>query len=299
MPELQDEVENEDSILNKAATGKKNELPILVRNCTDVLQQLQQLLVRYRSLGTHQKRTWDRIKFGSAGVREIRSKLIFHTSALTMFMINVGTSSLSRIEKKLDDLAAEIRAGQHEPSLVSICADNDAVEQEAAWRLLMSELCDEFTKAEIKVKKTEIKAYMGILVQRGDLDEEATSPDSITPDAAIDPVWENTAMAVIAEHFSSEEASSSTPCRDDFNQDDDMETLYDDPRTDSEAEATTPRRRIVHTLAGLYPPLPLSTPTSGKWAHVGVDIGLDYCRVAAYDLEKDQAVVLPNGHGNR
>lgn len=64
---------------------KEKELGQLLHGCHSVLTDLQQLLGRYRSLGTQSRRSWDRIRFGQAPVEKLRSRLISHTSLLTSF----------------------------------------------------------------------------------------------------------------------------------------------------------------------------------------------------------------------
>lgn len=151
--ELQDEVENEDSILNRAGGSKKKEVEELVRHCRMVLLQLQRLVTRYKSLGTNQKRTWDRIKFGTEGVQDIREKLTFHTSAIQLFLTTLGTGSLGRIEKKLEMIIEEIRSGRREPSILTTSGDDDA-EAEVQWDVLKSELVEDgFTKQDIESHK--------------------------------------------------------------------------------------------------------------------------------------------------
>jgi hypothetical protein len=71
--ELEDEAQNEDSILNRAWKGRQKELNNIVQNCTEVLQQLEALVTRYRRLGTSQKKVWDRIKIGDEGIEVIRN----------------------------------------------------------------------------------------------------------------------------------------------------------------------------------------------------------------------------------
>jgi hypothetical protein len=61
--ELQDEAENPDSIFNRTGARKKKELAALVQNCNGVLQRLYNLLIKYKSLGTGSKRTWDRLRW--------------------------------------------------------------------------------------------------------------------------------------------------------------------------------------------------------------------------------------------
>ena len=54
--------------------------------CQCVLSDLQALLDRYEKLGTHSKRTWDRMKWGAEDIVEIRSRLISNATMLTAFI---------------------------------------------------------------------------------------------------------------------------------------------------------------------------------------------------------------------
>lgn len=181
--ELQDEVENEDSILNRAGSTKKKEVEDLVRNCRTGLQQLQRLVMRYKSLGTNQKRTWDRIKFGTEGVQDIREKLTFHTSAIQLFLTTLGTGSLGRIEKKLETIIEEIRSGKREPSILTTLGDDDG-EAEVQWDTLKSELVEDgFTKQDIESHKHSIMAHLQQLIDDGELQESVpqTKPHNPNP----------------------------------------------------------------------------------------------------------------------
>ena len=78
--------EVQESILERQIDqSKEKELGELLHGCHNVLIDLQQLLARYRSLGTQSKRAWDRIRFGQAPIERIRSRLISNTSLLTSF----------------------------------------------------------------------------------------------------------------------------------------------------------------------------------------------------------------------
>jgi chromosome segregation ATPase len=173
--ELEDEAQNEDSVLNRAGKGRQKELNNIVQNCTEVLQQLEALVTRYRSLGTSQRKVWDRIEFGDEGIGVIRNELLLHTSTLTLFLTTLGTGSLGRIAKKLDDIAAEIRAGQHEPSVITAVNDKAGSSQNEAWDFLSRELAGDFSIDEIAAYRGEIKGYISQLVERGALEEQATS----------------------------------------------------------------------------------------------------------------------------
>lgn len=327
--ELQDEAENNDSILIRAGLGRKQELDDLMRNCSDVLRELEQLLTSYRSLGTKYKRTWDHIKFGSEGLQEIRSKLMFYTSALTLFLTSLGTGSLGRIEKKLDELAAEIRAGQHEPSLISICNEEDRFQQNNAWRVLISELSEEFSRDEIEAHKDEITRYIRDLLTRGDFAEQDPRPGISTegqhtiapfptPSSGEDPFtgaaphrtrWppqptfesgSESTGPTSTEH----PAHYSTPSESDdgkLNSGESESRSKDISGPDEccEPETHLPWKPSVSTIEGLFPPLVSTKSTPGTLRYVGVDINFDYCRVAAYDTKTSTTNILLNEHGNR
>lgn len=70
--ELEEDARNPVSLLNRKGKGKKKD--ILLRNCVTVLRELQQLVKKYRSLGTYSKRAWDRIRFGSEATEIITRK---------------------------------------------------------------------------------------------------------------------------------------------------------------------------------------------------------------------------------
>jgi molecular chaperone DnaK (HSP70) len=175
--ELQDEAENEESILNRGGSSRSKDLEEILSNVNEVLAQLESQVTKYRSLGTSKKGVWDRMRFGHEGLQDMRSKVIYHTSCLNVFLTSLGTGSLGRIEKKIDDLAAAIRAGFHAPSLSAFSEDDDEADEEEAWTLLMNELMEEFNVEELEAHKEEIKTYIRRLNKRGDLQERAPSPE--------------------------------------------------------------------------------------------------------------------------
>jgi hypothetical protein len=168
--ELEDEATDPDSILNRTGIGRKKELETLLQNCMTVLRQLQRLVGRYKSLGTNQKKAWDLVRFGTEGVGAIREKLTFHAAGITLFLTSLGTGSLGRIEKKLDDLVNEIRSGKREPSILTLGEEEEV--DDAVWRTLKSDLVDEgFTTQEVELHKTAIREHLRFLNGEGDLQE--------------------------------------------------------------------------------------------------------------------------------
>jgi hypothetical protein len=171
LKELEDELENPDSILNRSGASKASELNILVRNCRSVLQSLNKLLIRYKSLGTSSKKTWDRVQFGTENLSDIREKLMSHTSSLTLFLTTLGTGSLGRIEKKLDELIADVRAGRKEKSVLTMGDENEE-ESESMWNEWKMELVGEgFTKLELESHKHWIVAKLRELIDNEGLEE--------------------------------------------------------------------------------------------------------------------------------
>lgn len=71
--------------------SREARLTILLDGCKEVLADLDGLLSNYESLGTQAQRTWDRLRWGMAGLADVRSRIISNTTLLTAF-----NSSLTR-----------------------------------------------------------------------------------------------------------------------------------------------------------------------------------------------------------
>ena len=105
--------------------------------CDKVLVDLQSLVQRFESLGTQSKRTWDRMKWGTEEIAEIRARLTSNTTLLTAF---IGTSQFS-VETKLDRFIDEFRRGRREGSIVSLqTVDSLSADDRAVWRTIRKEL---------------------------------------------------------------------------------------------------------------------------------------------------------------
>ena len=57
----------------------------LSEGCQMVLQDLEQLIDRYKSLGSKSQRTWDRLKYGTEDIHTIRLRLISNTTMLSAY----------------------------------------------------------------------------------------------------------------------------------------------------------------------------------------------------------------------
>jgi hypothetical protein len=65
--------------------SRRNRLEILCENSKGTLLELEGLLQRYESLGTQAQRTWDRVRFGTHNVTDLRARLTSHATLLSAF----------------------------------------------------------------------------------------------------------------------------------------------------------------------------------------------------------------------
>jgi chromosome segregation ATPase len=178
LKELEEEARKPHSLLSKAAPSKQEELAELLKNIKAVLAQLEKLLKKYSSLSSKYRRKWDIIRFGKEGTGEIRTKITFHTSAINLFLTSLSAESLSRIEKKLDEMVLEFRRGDRDASTVANL-DEDIPEAEDQWVALKQELVDDgFTRHDIESHKDWIKARLSALLA-AEADDVASVRSSI------------------------------------------------------------------------------------------------------------------------
>ena len=253
---------------------------------------------------------------------------MFHTSALTLFLTSLGTSSLGRIEKKLDELAAEIRKGQHEPSLSNLCDEGNPAEQENAWHLLMSELAEDFSKGEIESHRDDIKTYVHRLIKRGQLDEEESSEmgalEHARPAGAIcSPGSKSEEISFVRSDSSQSRLPPSSTVESDVDSvysivtrriDDCAKMMEADALLDSSNNRrvddiekpadgefdpleSPDNQTVVNTTENQLPSIIPQKSNQKKTVSVGIDLNADYCRVAAFDEETQDAVLLNNEHG--
>jgi len=69
-----------------ASPSTQNRLKVVTQGCESVLSDLQSLVDKYESLGSMTKRTWDRMRWGSEDIAELRARLTSNTVMLTAFI---------------------------------------------------------------------------------------------------------------------------------------------------------------------------------------------------------------------
>jgi hypothetical protein len=66
--------------------AKDARLATVTKGCQDILQGLQSLVLKYESLGSQTKRTWDRLRWHSDDIAELRARLTSNTVLLTAYI---------------------------------------------------------------------------------------------------------------------------------------------------------------------------------------------------------------------
>ena len=181
------------------SASKEEDLRQLINGCKSVLQELEELLQRYKSLGTQSKRTWDRLRWGNELVEDIRQRLRSSTALLTCFNTSLTkyvhhalclaaqstnlscSAGLARVEKLLQQLVMDHQSGLREGSVLStdnlVCAEEG---NEDIWRQIARELDDVgITSDLVREHRAYITDWIIMALETGELTE--VSPSSSSP----------------------------------------------------------------------------------------------------------------------
>jgi hypothetical protein len=188
--DLEDQVSSPNSLLNRRGINRKRELEGHLGNITTTLKELEDLVTKYSSLGLTRQRTWDRIRFASKNIRDIRGRLTFYISNITFFMDSLAggalvqleglnsesRDTLVRIERILSDLVSEVKLGFKEPSLLSENEDDS----DNVWDQLRHELeCEGLSAQFIVQYKSSIQSFLKTLLQESGLEDLVPSDPSL------------------------------------------------------------------------------------------------------------------------
>ncbi|KXL51205.1 hypothetical protein M433DRAFT_41457, partial [Acidomyces richmondensis BFW] len=169
------------SVLVRTRTDAEDLRGVLV-NSRSTVRELHAVVERYKSLGLGRSRekNWDRICFGVKNLGDLHARLNQHTTAITAYLEAVGLGSLTRIEhgldaipqikRTVDTLAAEIRAGRREGTVLTAYDDDE----QDVWKQFRRELIGEGMRSSVIHKyKPQIRRYLRGLAERGLLQEAA------------------------------------------------------------------------------------------------------------------------------
>lgn len=148
-------------------------------------------MAKYESRGTQSKRTWDRMRYGSSDVSELRARLTSNTLLLTVFMryfvrslilglvLNNSSTSQVVVERKLNKLIQEFQDGKHEGSVLSFATvESLAPGEKEIWRAIRKELNDiGISVSAFDANKVFIMAWFLDAIQSGAFEEQNLASD--------------------------------------------------------------------------------------------------------------------------
>lgn len=152
------------SILRYASQQKQENLRMLLRDCTKVLDGFNKIIYRCSSLRPNEKsRFFQKVKFASTGKQELRDKLATHTASMSIFLNSLTHGSLGRLEQILSDgpRSASERLAQ---APVRSRTGEDGLD--GAWIRIGRDLAiGGVTKQDVMHFENEIVAYVNQLIQ--------------------------------------------------------------------------------------------------------------------------------------
>ena len=107
LEQLQAEISNPDSLVNRSERNRRSELQTHMVGCEKYLRTLDSILTKYNTLGDEERSTkklWQKIRFGNGEVMnlaEIRLKISTYTMAITMSLNLMLLGSQGRVERRL------------------------------------------------------------------------------------------------------------------------------------------------------------------------------------------------------
>ena len=159
----------------------------ILENSKATVTQLDNVIVKSKSLGWSRKRNWDRVRLTSQGLGALHSKLNLHISTLTAYLETIGVSALGRIEndigdllelrKVVDKIASEFSAGRREGSVMSTMTEYEGDNPRAWW-----DLSSELNKEGFSSASRNSSVTYAIFIRRGLLEEDAPPPTTYSDD---------------------------------------------------------------------------------------------------------------------
>lgn len=199
---VQQEASKPESPTNRPGDSYREELASIASGCRRVLNSMDKILEKYNALSNQEKsvrKLWQKVRFGNwqiVDIRDLRLKITYYTSALSLFLNMVSAGSIGRVEKQMDEAGGDLREIRHavhritahlmntpgkEGSILTTYQDDD----KAVWKEFRRELIWDGVSSDIiqKHKKT-IQEFVKELESRGFLDEADPAP--------LDEDWEET-----------------------------------------------------------------------------------------------------------
>ncbi|TAQ83149.1 hypothetical protein B7494_g8527 [Chlorociboria aeruginascens] len=152
---------------------ERNRLRIITDGCNDVLRDLQSLIDKYQTLGTKSKRTWDRMRWNSECISELRARISSNVGMLQTLI----SSSQFTVEKTLCRFLHDLQVGRHESTILT--AESLSTGEKESWRNIRKELDDiGITLAAFNANKSFILNWFKQAIISGALEERIDGDDS-------------------------------------------------------------------------------------------------------------------------
>ena len=194
---LEQEIRRPSCPINRTSETYVEELGNLVNGCEKNLNILDQVLTKYNALSEQERsgrRLWQKIRFGNgtmADLVDLRARLTYYTSAMSLFLNMVSMGTMGRVEQQLNDAGGDLKeikiavneitakmmskSKLQEGTILTAYGDDDT----AVWKEFRRELVqDGFSSSIIREHKKLIKDYIEELGSRGVLDEVGPKADA-------------------------------------------------------------------------------------------------------------------------
>ena len=191
---LQTEIKDPHGPINKVGSHSQKELAPIFGGCEDTISELDKTVRKYQGLKDPDhaiRRQWQKVRFGNtelANLKDLKSRITYHASLLSLFLNMLTTGGVGRIEKQMNDAGGDLREiriavngiaarqmaeSQHEGSVLTSYVDDE----QAVWRQFRRELVqDGFKSSIIHDNMLLIQGYVKELGARGVLDEQNSCP---------------------------------------------------------------------------------------------------------------------------
>ena len=197
---LQQEAIIAENPINRLENTCCKEIELLTDGCQTVLHDLNTILRRNIKVSAQQgslSRLLKRIQFGNgqmADLGDLRAKLTFYTSALSLSLNMVSMGSIGRVETQMDGVGNDLRTLKVTINSVAVRLHSDGSacsltdysgDDRKIWKQLRRELIKEgVSSATLRRNKARIKEYMKELGDRALFDQDSTSHEQSVPRAS-------------------------------------------------------------------------------------------------------------------
>ncbi|KAI4216057.1 MAG: hypothetical protein LQ351_001553 [Letrouitia transgressa] len=185
---LESEVKNPTSLLNEPDDPYRQEIQTIGNGCQKVLEALDRILKKYSSINGGSRaipKALQRVRFGNEEmtIKDIRAKMTFYTSALSLYLNMVSVGSSGRVERQMEAAGGDLKeiktavntitahlmsSAKEKASQMTAYTDEDR----AVWREFRRELIKKGFRSSLLYKhKATIQSYLNELGHRGLMDE--------------------------------------------------------------------------------------------------------------------------------